>query len=164
MWYVGLDLRFHLIKGIFRCRLNQENVKKSKTFLSNLSVWNSVGLFRFLDQETCCTVSRFLISWLIRLWVRLIWDFLCYFSSTQFAISESWSKLVRLFFYMPQWTNVLMQGHCNQNGYFGYVSGNLVSIQKSFYKLTAIPQAWPRIYFKSIFKKLAKLDRVRLTS
>ena len=65
---------------------------------------------------------------------------------------------------IAQWTNVLMQGHCNQNGYFGYVSGNLVSIQKSFYKLTAIPQAWPRIYFKSIFKKLAKLDRVRLTS
>ena len=65
---------------------------------------------------------------------------------------------------ITQWTNVLMQGHCNQNGYFGYVSGNLVSIQKSFYKLTAIPQAWPRIYFKSIFKKLAKLDRVRLTS
>ena len=53
-------------------------------------------------------------------------------------------------FLSAQWTNVLMQGHCNQNGYFGYVSGNLVSIQKSFYKLTAIPQAWPRIYFKSI--------------
>ena len=94
-------MRFHLIKGtIFRCRLSQENGKKSKTFLSNFSVWNSVGLFRFLDQETCCTVSRFLISWLIRLWIRLIWDFLCYFSSTQFVISESWSKLVRLFFFI----------------------------------------------------------------
>ena len=119
MWYVGLDLRFHLIKGIFRCRLNQENVKKSKTFLSNLSVWNSVGLFRFLDQETCCTVSRFLISWLIRLWVRLIWDFLCYFSSTQFAISESWSKIVRLFFVYAinskgQWIEIQENfWHCN---------------------------------------------------
>jgi hypothetical protein len=57
-----------------------------------------------------------------------------------------------------------MQGHCNQNGYFGCVSGNLVSIQKSFYKLTAIPQAWHRIFFKSIFEKIAKLDKIRLTS
>ena len=63
-----------------------------------------------------------------------------------------------------QWTNVLMQGHCNQNGYFGYVSGNLVSIQKSFYKLTAIPQAWHRTIVKSVFKKLAILDKVRVTS
>ena len=63
-----------------------------------------------------------------------------------------------------QWTNVLMQGHCIQNGYFGYFSGNLVSIQRSFYKLIAILQAWHRIFFKSIFKKLAKLNKVRLIS
>jgi hypothetical protein len=47
---------------------------------------------------------------------------------------------------------------------FGYVSGNLVSIQKSFYKLTAIPQAWQRTIVKSVFKKLAILDKVRVTS
>jgi hypothetical protein len=57
-----------------------------------------------------------------------------------------------------------MQGTCNSNGCFGYVSGNLVLIQKSFYKLTAIPQAWHRIISKSVFKKLAKLDKVRFTS
>ena len=79
----------------------------------------------------------------------------------KYVISKCEKNLIAI---RAQWTNVLMQGHCNQNGYFGYVSGNLVSIQKSFYKLTAIPQAWPRIYFKSIFKKLAKLDTVRLTS
>jgi hypothetical protein len=57
-----------------------------------------------------------------------------------------------------------MQGTCNSNGCFGYVSGNLVSIKKSFYKLTAIPQAWYRTIFKLVFKKLAKFDKVRFTS
>ena len=53
-----------------------------------------------------------------------------------------------------QWTNVLMQGHCNENDSLGYVSGYLLSIQKSFSKLTAIPQAWHRTSFKLISDKL----------
>ena len=52
-----------------------------------------------------------------------------------------------------QWSKVLMQGHCNEIDCFGYVSGNLLSIQKSFLKLTAIPQAWYRTILKSVFKK-----------
>ena len=65
---------------------------------------------------------------------------------------------------MPQWSNVLLEGHCNENDCFGYVSGNLLSIQKSFSKLTAIPQAWHRTISKLISNKLAKLDKARLTS
>ena len=49
---------------------------------------------------------------------------------------------------IAQLSNVLMQGHCNWNGCFGYVSENLVSIQKSFSKLTALPQAWHKTIFK----------------
>jgi hypothetical protein len=51
-----------------------------------------------------------------------------------------------------------------ENGFFGYVSGNLLRIQKSFFKLTIIPQAWHRTIYKSVFKKLAKSDKVRVTS
>ena len=40
----------------------------------------------------------------------------------------------------------------------------LVSIQNSFYKLTALPQARHKTFFKSVFKKLALLDKVRFTS
>ena len=61
-----------------------------------------------------------------------------------------------------QLSNVLMQGHCN--GCFGYVSENLVSIQKSFSKLTALPQAWHKTIFKLIPNKLAELDKAKLTS
>ena len=57
---------------------------------------------------------------------------------------------------MPTWenlnvctspdSNVLMQDQWSlyliENGCCGYVSGNLLSIHKSFFKLTAFPQAW----------------------
>ena len=55
----------------------------------------------------------------------------------------------------------IMQGHCNENDCFGYVSGNLLSIQKSFFKLTAIPQAWYKTNFKSVIKKIVLLDKDR---
>jgi len=65
---------------------------------------------------------------------------------------------------IPQWSKVLMQGHCNENDCYGYISENLLSIQKSFFKLTAIPQAWYKTIFKSVFKKMVLLDKVRVRS